>query len=220
PGPVQLADNRHCRLAGARGPPGRRSGSRHMILTITAIVLALIGLFLTGGGVWLIMLGGSPFYLFAGLMFLATAALLYLRHRAALWAYATLVLVALVWAIWEVGFDWWQLAPRGGIVVLVGLWLLTPWVRRPLLRVGEARPASPWPLAATIVLSIVVAAYAMGTPSHDLSGTLPTDRIASADFGGDVPPGEWHQYGRTPFGQRYSPLDQITPDNVSSLRVA
>jgi len=191
-----------------------------MILTVTAIVLALIGLFLTGGGVWLIMLGGSPFYLFAGLMFLATAALLYLRHRAALWVYATLVLVALAWAIWEVGFDWWQLAPRGGIVVLVGLWLLTPWVRRPLLRVGEARPVSPWPLAATVVLSIVAAAYAMVTPSHDLSGTLPTDRVASADLGGDVPPGEWHQYGRTPFGQRYSPLDQITPDNVSSLRVA
>src|SRR5690606_37443162 len=187
--------------------------------TVTAIVLALIGLFLTGGGVWLIMLGGSPFYLFAGLMFLATAALLYLRHRAALWTYATLVLVALAWAIWEVGFDWWQLAPRGGIIVLVGLWLLTPWVRRSLLRIGAARPVSPRPLAAAIVLSIVLAACVTATPPHDLPGTLPAVSVASPDFGGDVPPVEWHQYGRTLFGQRYSPLDQFTPDNVSSLRV-
>ncbi|RVC67967.1 membrane-bound PQQ-dependent dehydrogenase, glucose/quinate/shikimate family, partial [Mesorhizobium sp. M2A.F.Ca.ET.046.02.1.1] len=36
----------------------------------------------------------------------------------------------------------------------------------------------------------------------------------------DMPAGEWHFYGRTPFGQRYSPLDQITPDNVAKLQPA
>jgi quinoprotein glucose dehydrogenase len=35
-----------------------------------------------------------------------------------------------------------------------------------------------------------------------------------------VPPGEWHAYGRTGQGQRYSPLAQITPDNVKSLEMA
>ena len=35
-----------------------------------------------------------------------------------------------------------------------------------------------------------------------------------------MPDGEWHQYGRTPFGQRYSPLTEITTENVSSLKVA
>ncbi len=35
-----------------------------------------------------------------------------------------------------------------------------------------------------------------------------------------MPEGDWHQYGRTPYGQRYSPLAQITPENVSSLKVA
>jgi quinoprotein glucose dehydrogenase len=35
-----------------------------------------------------------------------------------------------------------------------------------------------------------------------------------------VPPGEWHAYGRTWFGQRYSPLDQITTENVGRLEVA
>src|SRR3546814_20059908 len=36
-------------------------------------------------------------------------------------------------------------------------------------------------------------------------------------MGNEVPPGEWHQYGRTNFGQRYSPLDQVNVDNVASL---
>lgn len=31
---------------------------------------------------------------------------------------------------------------------------------------------------------------------------------------------DWHAYGRTGYGQRYSPLDQITPDNVSKLKLA
>ena len=35
-----------------------------------------------------------------------------------------------------------------------------------------------------------------------------------------VPDGEWHAYGRTAHGQRYSPLEQITPANVSGLKLA
>jgi len=36
----------------------------------------------------------------------------------------------------------------------------------------------------------------------------------------EMPPGEWHAYGRTGYGQRYAPLDQITPQNVPDLAVA
>jgi quinoprotein glucose dehydrogenase len=35
-----------------------------------------------------------------------------------------------------------------------------------------------------------------------------------------VPPGDWHAYGRTAYGDRYSPLDQITTANVAQLEVA
>src|SRR4026208_1759065 len=31
---------------------------------------------------------------------------------------------------------------------------------------------------------------------------------------------EWPSYGRTPYGDRHSPLKQITPQNVSKLEVA
>jgi quinoprotein glucose dehydrogenase len=34
------------------------------------------------------------------------------------------------------------------------------------------------------------------------------------------PPGEWHAYGRTGLGQRYSPLSQIQPSNIARLEVA
>ncbi|WP_458761382.1 glucose/quinate/shikimate family membrane-bound PQQ-dependent dehydrogenase [Afipia sp. TerB] len=190
-----------------------------MIVVVTSVLLALIGLTLCIGGLWLVSLGGNFFYLFAGAMFLLTAFLLFRRKAAALWVYGALVLIALGWAVWEVGFDWWQLAPRGGVIIVIGLWLMTPWIRQPLVQAGTRHP-DPWPLAVPILLGIAVAIYAMFTHPHDLAGNLPTDAIASASFGGDVPAGEWHQYGRTAFGQRYSPLDQITTANVSKLHVA
>ncbi|MBP2486555.1 quinoprotein glucose dehydrogenase [Rhizobium leguminosarum] len=195
-----------------------------MAIVITSIFFIVIGLALGGGGLWLVTLGGSVFYLFAGLMFVITAGLLLMRKAVALWVYAVLVVAALAWAIWEVGFDWWQLGPRGGMIILLGLWLLTPWIRRPLgLRspTGITYAANPWPLAVPVILAILVALYSMTTDPHDLAGELPKDTVAANPaFGGSVPDGEWHQYGRTPFGQRYSPLDQITAQNVSTLKEA
>ncbi|OAV50337.1 glucose dehydrogenase [Rhizobium sp. WYCCWR10014] len=195
-----------------------------MAIIVTSIFFIIIGLTLGGGGLWLVTLGGSVFYLFAGLMFLITAGLLLMRKAVALWVYAVLVVAALAWAIWEVGFDWWQLGPRGGMIILLGLWLLTPWIRRPLgLRspTGITYAANPWPLAVPVILAILVALYSMTTDPHDLAGELPKDTVAANPaFGGSVPDGEWHQYGRTPFGQRYSPLDQITAENVSTLKEA
>ncbi|MBZ7920852.1 glucose/quinate/shikimate family membrane-bound PQQ-dependent dehydrogenase [Ensifer adhaerens] len=195
-----------------------------MMLILTAIVFALIGLVLGGGGVKLLMLGGSPFYLVIGIGFLLTAVLLFKRKSAAIWLYAFMILGSLGWAISEVGFDWWQLGPRGGVIVLLGLWLLLPSVRRPLgfeSPTGERYAVSAWPLAIAVLLAIGVAGYALTLDPHDIRGDLPSNVVAAdPPLGGSVPPGEWHQYGRTPFGQRYSPLDQITLDNVANLRVA
>jgi quinoprotein glucose dehydrogenase len=195
-----------------------------MLLTLTAVLFAIIGVVLTGGGGWLLSLGGSPYYLITGLAFLLTAYLLLRRSSAALWLYALIVLGSLGWAVWEVGFDWWQLGPRGGIIVLLGLWLMLPAIRRPLgiaSPTGIRYPASALPLAVASIVAIAVAGYSMTQDPHDLAGELPTNVVnATPSLGGNVPAGEWHQYGRTPFGQRYSPLDQINTDNVNTLKVA
>ncbi len=194
------------------------------MLIFTALVFTLIGLALGAGGAWLVSLGGSWYYVLAGLGFLVTAVLLFKRRGAALWVYALLILATLGWAIWEVGFDWWQLGPRGGVVILLGLWLLTPFVRGPLGFVspsGQAYRPSALPLGLAILVSIGVAGYAMTQDPLDTIGALPTEKVAAApDLGGAVPDGDWHQYGRTPYGQRYSPLAEITPANVGRLEVA
>jgi quinoprotein glucose dehydrogenase len=188
-----------------------------MIPTLTVVVFALIGAALTIAGGYLAALGGSLYYVLAGLAFLVTAVLLALRRRAALPVYGVFILASLAWAVWEVGFDWWQLGPRGGVIVVLGLWLMLPAIRRRLVSRGdvEARPVSLLPLAVPVLLTLVVAVYAMFQDPSDVAGRLPEERIATV--ASTVPDGEWHQYGRTPLGQRFSPLDRITPANVSGL---
>ncbi|TGP49293.1 glucose/quinate/shikimate family membrane-bound PQQ-dependent dehydrogenase [bacterium M00.F.Ca.ET.230.01.1.1] len=187
-----------------------------MAVTITSLVLFLIGLVLGGGGIWLAVLGGSWYYVIAGLVFLITGWLLLGRRSTSLWLYALFVLATLCWAVWEIGFDWWQLGPRGGVIVLVALWLLTPWARR-----GLRGPDARAPLILAVLASLAVAGYSMTADPKDIGGSLGTEKVTTeANLGGDMPAGEWHFYGRTPFGQRYSPLDQITPDNVAKLQPA
>ncbi|MEZ2330454.1 glucose/quinate/shikimate family membrane-bound PQQ-dependent dehydrogenase [Mesorhizobium sp. RCC_202] len=187
-----------------------------MAVVITSLVLFLIGLILGGGGIWLAVLGGSWYYVVSGLVFLITAWLLFRRRSTSLWLYAFFVLATLCWAVWEIGFDWWQLGPRGGVIVLVAIWLLTPWARR-----GLTGPDGRAPLILAVLASLAVAGYSMTADPHDIGGTLGMDKVTpTANLGGDMPAGEWHFYGRTPFGQRYSPLDQITPDNVAKLQPA
>ena len=187
-----------------------------MAVTITSLVLFLVGLILGGGGIWLAVLGGSWYYLIAGLVFLVTGWLLFRRRSTSLWLYALFVLATLCWAVWEIGFDWWQLGPRGGVIVLVALWLLTPWARR-----GLRGPDARAPLILAVLASLAVAGYSMTADPKDTAGTLGTEKaMTAANLGGDMPAGEWHFYGRTAFGQRYSPLDQITPDNVAKLQSA
>ena len=60
--------------------------------------------------------------------------------------------------------------------MLLGLWLWMPWITR---RLGT-RSLGPGglPLAASLVLAVVVAGIAMATPSHDISGRLSMERVA------------------------------------------
>ena len=99
---------------------------------VSGIVIAAIGLALGAAGLWLVVLGGSWYYLIAALAMVVTGALL-IRHSAmALWIFAALLLATLLWALWEVGLDWWPLAARLGFLFLLGGFLLCPWILRSL----------------------------------------------------------------------------------------
>jgi quinoprotein glucose dehydrogenase len=190
--------------------------------TVMAVILTLLGLVVAGGGVWLAMLGGSLYYIVAGIGLLATGLLLFASRAASLLVYALVIAGSLAWAIYEVGFDWWQLAPRGGLLIVLGLLLLTPWVTRPLARrSGKGWGVSAIALGAAILASVAVAIYSMTIDVHQIAGTVPEAQAATLPPSETaVPPAEWHAYGRTAGGSHYSPLTEITPANAGNLEKA
>lgn len=183
-----------------------------------ALVIALIGLVLLLGGAYLLYVGGSPYYALAGLGLLATAWLLWRGSGMALWFYVIVYAATLVWAVWEAGLDGWALVPR---VIAPTVMLLFVIIAVPLLL---PRYAS-WRAAVLADVVIVVAAVIIGL-------TLPKAHVV--EYGGDLPPAgvanampdpslwqtgaDWPAYGGTYSARRYSPLDQITPENVGKLK--
>lgn len=115
------------------GPPAR--GWRFAAMAL-AVVLVVFGLPLLGGGVWLISLGGSWYYALAGAGLIATAVELARQRMRALWIYLVVWSLTVVWAFWEVGFDWWDQVPRlvAPTVVLVFILMVLPALRRPQAR--------------------------------------------------------------------------------------
>ncbi len=195
-----------------------------MYRIILSLLVIALGIALAAGGAWLVTLGGSWFYVLAGVLLAASGGLLMARNAAGLALYGVTVLVTLAWSVWEVGLDWWALAPRGGLLLVMAILLLLPPMVRAMHRSGAPRArygASSMVLGAAVLISAAVGAFSMTGSPHDIDGAFAADRMAATEASdGGVPAGEWHAYGRTNAGQRYSPLDQITPDNVASLEVA
>lgn len=204
---------------------------------ITMAIFAIIGFVLLFGGIYLISLGGSWYYLVAGLWILATAVLLKKRAALALWLFAALLVVTAVWSLWEVGSDFWALAPRLDILTFMGIWLWLPRITRYAKShqpINQTTPSSTsqatlfdhtWltPVRhglGLVILSIfALMGYAAFHDPQEINGTITRAQPTPKPLAG-IAPGDWTDYGRTPEGTRYSPLTQINNSNVKNLKEA
>ncbi|CRM96620.1 Quinoprotein glucose dehydrogenase [Pseudomonas sp. 22 E 5] len=195
---------------------GASSPSR-LLPRLLGVLLLIMGLALLAGGIKLTMLGGSFYYLLAGIGITLTGILLLATRRAALGLYAVVLFASTVWALWEVGLDWWQLVPRLALLFALGLVMLLPWFRRPLLR-GQPAPLGTGALSVAVVLAGAAAIASQFTNPGEIKGQLDRDAVPGmANAAPSQADGDWNSYGRSSFGDRYSPLAQITPENAHKL---
>jgi len=186
---------------------------------LLGVLLLIMGLALLAGGVKLSLLGGSLYYLLAGIGITLTGLLLLATRRAALGLYALVLFASTVWALWEVGLDWWQLVPRLALLFALGIVMLLPWFRRPLLR-GQPAPLGTGALSVAVVLAGATALASQFTNPGEMVKTGQLDRDAVPGMASAAPSqadGDWNSYGRSAYGDRYSPLAQITPENAHKL---
>ena len=195
------------------------------LLKVTGVIFILFGLALLGGGIWLATLGGSWYYLLAGIGMLVASVLVFQGKRSAQAFMALLLIATLIWSVIEVKFDWWQLLPRLDIWFVAAVWLLLPFVSRRLAPAASAkRPqAGKTALSAAVALTVIAGVIALFQDYHDLHGDVPAENMA-ATATGDLAPGvehnDWSAYGRSGYGDRYAPAAQITPANISGLKEA
>lgn len=211
-----------------------------------AIIMAVFAVPLLVGGAYLLSLGGSPYYLFAGIAMLTTAFLLFKKHWSAYGVYAIFIVVTLVWALWESGFYWWALATRLGFPLIFGVLMLLPWVFKKMHGVPtqvatdanspitsntvKKNPLYYWGLLASVVVGALLSFGSLANNATDKLGELDLTASDKDDTsanlgdplsnGQQTPEGEWSAYGGTDYGQRYSPLTQINTENVKDLEVA
>jgi len=210
-------------------PLARLSRSGPLLL-ITGILFIVLGLALAIGGIWLLALGGSWYYLLAGTGIAVTGVLLMLGRTWALWLYALVLLGSTAWALYEVRLDWWQLLPRLDVWFVLGLWLWLPFVNRRLAPVDAGHRAIPdgslrggrWAIGITVGVALVAAVISLLRSPHNHPGEIAEARMGAT---GTAPapftrPGDWTAYGHSGYGDRYSPAAQITPRNVDQLKVA
>ncbi|MDB5818917.1 MAG: glucose dehydrogenase [Rhizobacter sp.] len=205
----------------------------HSVTTWTGLVTGALGVALVIGGLWLAVLGGSLYYLLGGAMLIATARALLRRQSLSRRLYALFLVLTTLWALAEVRFDWWPLVPRLSLWFVLGLWLATPKIGQLLnddhtrSRQATTGPRRHRTISASLSLwlalafTTIIGLAGLLQSEKDLAGTLPMDAVVSlADGQGPDRSGDWNSWGSTAFGDRYSPLTQITPKNVGDLKVA
>ena len=182
-----------------------------IVRRLLAAALVLIGLAAMWGGVLLVQLSGSPYYALGGMMVVAAGVLVWRGSPRGAQIYAFFLLMTLVWALWEAGADGWALAARLIAPAVLGLCFILPALWRGLRRRG------PFAVVGLSTLSLAIVGGVALWPADYTDGRLPHEGVALAANSSE---GDWPDYGRTLGGSRFSPLTDITPDNVSKLRQA
>ncbi len=184
-----------------------------MVVQITgwlfAIFLALLGLILTVPGGFLIYLGGSPYYLVAGLVTLVVAFGVFRQKNWPPKIYGMLLTGTLVWALFESDDQLLSLLPRIAAWMAVGCWFLTPWY---LAGVSSDTKNAPriWTLGP--VLACLAALVIIGWPGYEHHGTGTNKAARTTESITD-----WRHYGNDAGGSRFAAIQQINGNNVGQL---
>ncbi|MBW9086975.1 glucose/quinate/shikimate family membrane-bound PQQ-dependent dehydrogenase [Rhizobium wenxiniae] len=197
---------------------GTLSAIAKIWLFVLGAVLVLAGLFFAIGGGKLVSLGGSWYFLLAGIAIVIAGLLVIIRKPAGALLFGLVTIATVLWAVWDAGLDFWPLISR---LLAFGVGATVIALSFPLLRKAAGKTPAYLPsfLVAAILAVASVAGFAgmmVPHPTVAFSGTpaplTPVDPAKEQK--------NWEAYGNTNGGSRFAALDQITRDNVKELQVA
>ncbi|TWI62525.1 quinoprotein glucose dehydrogenase [Pseudoduganella lurida] len=208
-----------------------RTSLKKIGIGLFTLLLALVGLALAVGGAMLVYYGGSFYYLLAGLALVACASAVIKYRSKAFSIFLVLLACTMAWSLWEVGFSPWELLPRLALFLVAGVcFVLLP---------GTDAAAMPHRGARALALCTSIGAACIGGFGlHLAAPAVPADpllragvataypaagqagRPAGRQDGNPAAQSAWPAFGNDLGGTRFSPLTQISADNVGKLEKA
>lgn len=195
----------------------RASRASTFILLGLGVIIALLGLALAAGGLRLISLGGSWYFLIGGLAMAVSGLLIALRKPVGAWLFAVFLVVTAIWAVADSGLVFWPLFSRLFMFSAIGVVVALAY---PLLArsAGRTPGRGAYGIAGVLALLVAIAAGNMFVahpsvaPTGNGPGLTPVDPAHAQK--------DWAHYGNTEGGSRFAALDQINRSNVDQLKVA
>ena len=182
---------------------------------ITAIVIGIFAAALFWQGATLLGMGGTPYYVVAGLAMLVAAWDLFCGRPRGFVIFSGVLLLTLAWAVYESGSGFWTVGSRIWIIGLFAVWLCLPMIRRGLW----PQPIPKLFSLRSVQLSAVASALVLGAMCvNQFSGT--NVDFEPKEYGPVQNASDWNAYGGNKAGTRYAPFETITADNVNQLQRA
>lgn len=163
--------------------------------------MVLIAGVLLIAGVQLMLVGGSPYYALAGLLTGLSAIFCFRGDWRGIWIYGGMLLITLIWAIWESGGNFWALQARLMAPLVLGIWVAWPIIRQ----IGRVAIIA----AGVLVVAIPTGALAYFNRIEAVDEAIPAALANS---------GDWPVYGQNQGGSRFSELTQINTSNIMQLK--
>ena len=194
-------------------------GRASILVKILALIFIILGVPLLFGGTYLITLNGSWYYLIAGIALVLSAIYLFKNKLLGAKIFGAFFIFTLIWTIWESGARFWGWVPRVAVFAVLALFLS---LLLPKIQQGVSRKLS-LGLSAVLVSCFVIAGVVAFIPQYVYNSGLPFPEQPLAkteSFDNSQADSDWKYYGRDADATRYSPLKQITAENVGKLERA
>jgi quinate dehydrogenase (quinone) len=172
------------------------------------------GLIFAAGGGYLATLGGSWYFLLAGLGMIVSSVLLFKQRLAGAWLFALVMVLTVIWAVIDAGLNFWPLVSRlltlGVLSVLVAL--VYPSVRKAN---GLAGGRGGYALGGVLAIAVIGGMAGMFVPHDPVKANGDGPALTAVDPAKAQK--NWEHYGNDEGGGRFAALDQINRSNVSKL---
>lgn len=195
----------------------RISTTATLVVMVVGIAIAVLGGALAVGGIRLATLGGSWYFLIGGVVMTIAGLFIAWRKRAGAWLYALFYAGTIIWALVDVGWNYWPLLSR---LFMFGVIALVVTLIYPLLAKAAGRSASRvfWGIALLLLIGLVWAAAGMFSLHAPVTASGNDADLTKVDP--EHAQKDWQHYGNSAGGSRFAALDQINRNNVKSLKTA